>query len=539
MRKIKLISIILAVVLMLGLISGCGVVEVSKFYDTRKVEKSFKQNKAYSTYQRISNESELIGGFGNVLIFKDSYEANYVWTCYDYTKNYVVYSEVYPQSYECAIKYVDCGEHGGVFYTIYTWVDESQIPNYKLIVRDNNGFYIKDYLKHDMATIEKCIPTSNLDLVKINNEFYRIGKDGLYKLVSSFSDASTVPQFTAKNGENYYYINGENILVFDSSLTLKLDFTAPTYADKVNYSIMDNGNVLLQYQYYTSFVEKKYTFVDNNSATPVIMESYILDVDNGELDDVNLDYYVCNVLSRSTIYAKNTNLNFEVIDSDIYNLAVVCEIDDKQIDYTNKLVSLKNNGKLREYVNDLFVGQKPVEIYNNIYYNLPVAVTKNRYVIKNSLNQLLLVDDLGRVIGDITNYDYINNKYIVMDGLIYGFDLKAIADCSQYKIESYYYLQNSFLFSKGEGSLKQYYLFTNNQFVLIADASVDTVTSAYANAILIRNYETGRITAYTENLSVLFTSEADLYLQYVTANGSMVVSGYNSNTQKYETYLIK
>ncbi|MBR1983778.1 MAG: hypothetical protein IKA12_03725 [Clostridia bacterium] len=536
MRKIKIISIILALVLMLGLISGCGVVEVSKFYDTSKVEKTYKKDKAYTTYERIDNDGQLVGCFDNLLLFKKVVENDNVWTYYDSAKKLVLLTESYPTSYHNDLGFVKCGEQG-VVYSIFNWVDENQTSQYKIIIRDLNGVFIKDAVTTDINVINFLIPTVNLDLVKIGNDFYRLDRDDVYSLVARFFDSSVIPEFTAKNGDNYYCINEGNIRIFDKNLTLRLDYTAPTFANNVTYSILDNGNVLFQYQYATSLLEEDYSFV--LSAVPIILESYIIDVDSLEFDDVNLKHYISHLVSRNTLYSEENQLNFEYLESDIYNLAVICEISDKQIDYTNKLVSLKNNGKVKNYYNDLFVGQKPVEPSSKIHYNVPTPVAKDRYIIKNSLDQILLLDGNGRVIGDVTSYDYINNKYIIINGTIFDFSLNALASCNEYEIINSYYLQNSFLFTKTISNTKSYFLFANGEFRSIADGVIDTVSSAYKNVISLMNYETGKITVITENSNILFTTEASLYTSYITKDGNYVVNGYNSNTQKFETYLIK
>ncbi|MBO5714563.1 MAG: hypothetical protein J6R83_03980, partial [Clostridia bacterium] len=530
--------IAMVLVLLVSIFSGCGAVELSKFYNTDRIEKKFKEDVPYTTYSKLSYEDQIVDSFGNVIVFENSNATHNNWTFYDYAKGAVIYTESQPISYEGGIEFVACGEDGGVFYTWFAWVDGNNDEQYKISIHDLNGALIKEQQSKNEEEMRNLLPVENLDFIKIGNEFYRLNSDGEYQLIAKFADAGVVPELTAKNGENYYSIQGDELLVFDNKLNLKLEYSVPTYADDGNMFVLNDGDVLVQYSYAVLPTEGNYTCILDGQ--PTVVKSYFLDVESGKFDEIKLNYLALDVVSKNTIYAENdTGISFDLLDKSIKTLAVIAEIDGKQINYDYKLVSLKSNAKVKEPLDNLFIGQKSVELGAGVTYNVPIAVSKDRYVVENVLGQLLLIDDYGRIVGDITGYDYTNNKYIVINETIYDYELKEIASCKDYELVESCYLQNSFVFKKEVDGVQKYFLFTNGEYKLIGDIASATVRTAYKNALIVKNITSGKTSVYTENLDVMFTTDAEITIVTATLKGGLIVSGYNQTTSKYETYLIK
>ena len=542
MRKFKILSILMCLVLLVSAFTGCGTVEVSKLYDTGKIKKSYEKDVPYSTYSKLSYENKIVESFGNIIVFEDTNATQNIWTFYDYAKGSVVYTETQPASYDVDIEFVSCGENKGVFAMGYTWIDGNGKTQYKIAVRDLNGLLIKDFQSEKESEVEGLVPSSNLDLLKIGNEIYRLNKDDVYELVAKFSDASVIPTFEAKNGDNYYVLDtGKGaVTVYNKKLVMTGCYNFPSYANQLQCFILNNGDVLVQYQVAESLFSDDYTFVDE--MVPITLVTQVIEVDSGEIEDKDLDHVIVGLQSRETLYEDNViPLNYEFLKKNIKNGAIVQEIDDGKLDKTLKVVNLSNSGKIADRFDDVFVGQPNPTIISSTDVNLglPNVINHERFVVSNVAGMITLTDASGRVIGDITAIDKMNNKYIVMNDTIYDYDLKEVASCKDYVILENYYLQNSFVFKKSVDGTLKYFLFTNGEFKLIANAYDVTILSAYKNVLTVKNNTSAKISVYTESLNVMFTTDATISLECVSEDGGLVLYGYNQTTSKYETYIIK
>lgn len=541
MKKLKILSIVMVLVLLVSAFAGCGTVEISKLYDTKKLEDMYEENVPYSTYSKLSYENQIVESFGDIIVFEEENATHYIWTFYNYATGTVVYTDTQPTSYDVDIEFVPVWEEGGVFAICYSWVDGNGKTQYKIAVRALNGALVKEIQTEDILEVEELVPETNLDLLKIGNEFYRENDDGVYELVAKFSDASVIPEFDAKNGETYYVLDSSNktVTTYNKKLVMTGYYTFPSYATNLKSFVMNNGKVLVQYEVVEPIFADDYTFTVGT--TPITLVTKIIDVENGEIDDKELEHVIIGLQSRETFYSDDLMpLNYEILKKSIKNGAIVNEINDGKLDESLKLVNLNNSGKISERFDDIFVGQPAPEISgNDVSLGLPEVITPDRFIAGNVAGMLSLTDAKGRVIGDITAMEAMNSKYFIMNDTIYDLDLKEVAECKDYEIVKSLYLQNSFVFSKNVDGTLKYFLFSNGEFKLIANASDATIQNSYKNVLIVKNNTSSKISVYNESLSVMFTTDANIVIKSASKDGGLVLSGYNATTSKYETYVIK
>ncbi len=538
MKRVKILSVMLAFALIIGTFAGCGGIKISSFYDIDKIAKETDALKIVNKADKLSYEDQIVQSHDDVIVYKSSNATQSTWTFYNYIAKRVIHTETRNLTDNVTIGFVS-NEEEYVFAINSSWMDGNGKTQYKLGVYNSDGTKIKEVQSEKSLDVIGAYPEFNLDLLKIGNEFYRQNK-GAYQLVATFTDGSVVPSFTAKNGKNYYYIQDDETLsiqTFDLNLNLSGYYTFPTYATEINYAILDNGNILVQYLVTESLLEDDYSFVA--SFIPVNLISKIINVENGKTKDVDLKYLVYAVASRNTLYKESPLLlEYDYISDSVNNCAIISEITDKQLDENLKVVSLDNSAKISDRFDNMFVGQPaPEEMFGYYTLNLPMPFTNNRYVVQNVIGQTLLLDEKGNTLGDITGATDVCLKYVIINGSIYDYNLNEVASCKDYDLYEDAYLYNSFIFTKTVDGTLKYYLFTDGQYKHITDFGSATITGSYGNLIVIKNVTTGMVSVYNEKLEVLLTTVAKIS-EITDNNGYTVLHGYNDTTAKYETYIV-
>jgi hypothetical protein len=97
---------------------------------------------------------------------------------------------------------------------------------------------------------------------------------------------------------------------------------------------------------------------------------------------------------------------------------------------------------------------------------LPTEFAENRYTYTTDSGETYLIDATGKTISKFAN-DAIKNakfneKYIVMDGKIYNYDLNEVYDCAANKKEVVDVLGHCIVLRDSVGENKDYHLYTVN-----------------------------------------------------------------------------
>lgn len=327
----------------------------------------------------------------------------------------------------------------------------------------------------------RVTPTTVADLIELDGKCYRVARDGTIAHAFDLGAFSSLPAINAQTDEYYYYvdISSGEVFVYDLSCALIAYYTMPNYATTMQAFPLAGGDVLIQYIVAEAEDAEDYTFLLQGGsyyAAPgkYTMHSLLLNVDRNKTKEIDLDYYILDV-NRAT---DNSWIESYGLDDHSDNIATAVEIKDQRIDTsTNALcaVVLSNGGRVRGELEKLVTAQTTI---------IPTMVGVDRWTVSNADKQQFLVNEKGKVLGEITEKEASNECYYIAHGRLYNYDLSLVYDYKVAELEIYNgyegVMNHGVLLQNGEGELICY---ANNTPVTIAAkgtaCSVYTVTSSY------------------------------------------------------------
>ena len=221
--------------------------------------------------------------------------------------------------------------------------------------------------------------------------------------------------------ENYFYImDEEEIIVYDREFNLVSTWSAPSYAD-ANMSVLNDGNVLVQYTYELDSEATKYDFYEyeDGVTTKYELVSLLYNTVKGSVKELDLDFVVAELVSNEYLQRDAEEENAYYADK-FENLAYICPIVDKQVDYSEDaidLVLMNNKAKV----------QKSLKILDDQAVATPEKVDEDLYSIRLK-NGYALVDGKGNLINVLNSSFRFTNDYIIGEAAIYNFDLTKAYD---------------------------------------------------------------------------------------------------------------
>lgn len=284
-------------------------------------------------------------------------------------------------------------------------------------------------------------PSDACDLIFFDGVCYRITEEGAVDKAFDFSELRQIPDITDKRGDRYYMLDDEELRIYDGQLNLEVRYQAPSYAeDFCNSFILENGDVLVQYQTECNDQEEDYTYVDEGG-TKQRLTSLLIDGKSGKQKDLELEYIVRMLISDLD--------EAEGLNKSIDNLAMIYFIEDRRIDTSDEamtFVSLSNSMKIQGEMNG-YVPGKVMTIE-------PVAL--DRWSVSNSDGQTFLLNEKGKVLGEITNGNIEQGVGIVLGNKIFDWNLELLCDLNQYNPINLWFFEGCVLFRTLDEEIKLY-----------------------------------------------------------------------------------
>lgn len=503
MRKFKLLSFVLVLTLLVGAMSGCFGSSISKIYNTKKVDELMTaEARVLDTEEKLSVEGKCVGTIGtDIAVFESENASQQTLTFYSLSSRTTIASK--SASVESVLDYeeMEVAESDYVFI-VYIVSESDEEETYSFTIYDDKGATIRDFIGLDEEEAEEVYPTTNMDLLKIKDEYLRKNKEGYYATVATVK-GDVIPEFTYKNGKYYYAYNEDSmtLFVFNEELKLARYLELPTHVDDVEWFVMNNGNVLIQYELKVLDTSDDYDYLvenENGSMQPVKLVSKIFNVKRDSLKEVDLDYRIARLVSRDTIVSGNYDYGYnDGAAKSLKNTGYIQEIkEERLVKDVYKYMAFNNKGEISENLDELFEGQE------HGADGVPEIVAVDRYAYTNVLGQSFLLNGKGEVVGDISGYEHMSNKYIIIDDVIYDMNLLQVAECGNY--EYYRRLGSAFVFTKTEttnsDTITKTYLFNNGQFTLIAEkaSSKSYPQVSFSNGLIAVRGEK-QTTYYNEN----------------------------------------
>ncbi|MBQ9099380.1 MAG: hypothetical protein IJY50_08140 [Clostridia bacterium] len=328
-------------------------------------------------------------------------------------------------------------------------------------------------------------PESKLDMIRLNGKVYRENEEGALVEAFAMSDLRDMPDVNRKVGEFYYGMYDEDdmdiILIYDDQLQPLSHYILPSNAimgsqwsditGEYNYmytpfSVLQNGDVLIQYHVQENVMSEEYDYVVNGNK--ISLHTLLLNVERNKTKELELDYAVWVAVAN-----EEENEMLQVINDKVDNIAIVSYIEQEHLDRSYaamKLVSLSNSAKVKgvlEFVEGQLMGDVK-------------RVAENRWVVKTYYGQQLLLNEKGKVLGeDISAMDAYFEGGFVAGSKIYDWDLNEKYDMAADGITAYQsevdvdgafavVLERGVLIYAEQGEV---YLYTNGEVKTIVDGA--------------------------------------------------------------------
>ena len=316
-------------------------------------------------------------------------------------------------------------------------------------------------------------------------------------------------------GGRYYYLSEEMVFVFDETGALLYDYSLPSYADDAHIFVLGNGNLFIQYTY-GALEGEEYDFVRGSGKFKIV--SFLYNLDRNAKTELTLSYLVTQLENSFTdpdFYDKYT--------SRVANLALISEVSDKRIDENRSARYIVLSDNLVELFALSDVAQGAREI---------TRISNDRYLVHTAAGTLL-VDGNSLLVGQLNNYRWISEKYIVTAGHIYNHDLEVIFDMTEDSYTFFSGVGDNLLLSKVIDETAGLYLFREGEEPRYV-CDVSNYRECYAGYAV----QNGSAYRYYDEDGTLLAETAGLinWIYTDTEDGITTAVGYASDSKGRVTY---
>ncbi len=416
MKKLKFLSLVLVVLMLLSALSACGSSKISKVASFDKI-----LNKDYVEEVTVLNSASHIlalDGYSYedasddlALFSKDDALSTF--------RSYIVYN-------------LKNNEVVGTFtgtetlsYNIYLYpymplfvVEATSVVN----LTTTETYTIKDAKGTDIVTKNSPIadPTPFADMYMIDYALYS-EENGVLTKVQDVPENLALSDCDDYTDEYFYVFDDKQAVVYTREFAPVSYWYAPSYVDDANMSLLNNGNILIQYRLPLEDSEKKYDLYEYTSEGNMLkydLVSIIFDVKKGTEKEIELDYAVSYVMSYNSIM---NNLDGEAVfvEDAFENLAYIAPIVDGQVNTSPEVidfVTMDNNGKIK----------KSLKIADAQTAGDFEKIGEDKYLVSTLYGQAV-VDAKGELVYPINNSSLrVEGKYIVGDRAIYDLSMNVV-----------------------------------------------------------------------------------------------------------------
>lgn len=452
----------------------------------------------------------------NVVVFVDNSDSSKTTTVYNVATGETIWSatDTEDAKYTVDFKKVYANDETIVILFVY---EKGKEDAYKVTVYSENGKEIVALNDIDLNTF-KANAWAMEDLLCVKDKLYRISEDGNANAVGSWSELRTKPEYLEKAGDYYVYLDEYSVVIYDSSLNVTATYDAPMYDSASGVSgyvacPLSNGNVIVQYRVYQDIMSKKYDFLMNGNKYKLY--TTLIQAKNGKTKDLNLDYVL-----EGVVY---DGLEAVGLNEKVDNYAIAYAIEDKYVNRninSAKAISLTNKGR----VAGVFEIPAPGVSWTSNFE----LVAQNRWMLSTTDGRNLLLNEKGKVIGEIPYVENANANFFLEDNKIYDWDLNVKLDLNEQKAENIVVMNNSVLFENEDG---EQMIYTKDGVKNLTDKDEPgrsfTRLSGGAYMITDATEADAKYEIYNDQGTLLFTITDSVYTPVVektAENGALLLS---------------
>lgn len=293
-----------------------------------------------------------------------------------------------------------------------------------------------------------------------------------FRLDKSYNIFSTKPTVKVVGSYMYEEIKEDDDLkvinIYDSTYGYIATYEIP-FADKLEYFILGNGNILVQGRIELPYDAEDYDLYEVGSEiVKYNLFTEVFKLEDKKVKKIDCDYIISDVTNKLSSENYVFNETFE-------NVIEATEIiENRENKAQKKQYSMSNVGKIEDNIPSVIANQVEVS-----YSGVP-----GYYKAKDIAGNYYIVDEDGTVYGDITRYIKNNsivsektNKHFILDGALYNFNLKLLEDVSDYSV--YATSRNYVFFYENVDSAINYYVYRNNKQGIELIATTDNNERLY------------------------------------------------------------
>ncbi len=411
MKKIKVLSLVLLVVMVFLALTACG--------NSSKVSSASSFNNLYDSKfiptDEIYDKADAITDAENSLCSKSSEEF-----------------AVFTSGAEGALKYkVYSFATGSVLKTFTSSVDEvfavelcGDLPAF-FVTKTKLATSVATYTLYDangetLATSDENLgsPIVFDDTIIYGRTIYELDKKG--NLVES---EEVIPEnidvFVCDYWNDKYVYEMDtadgsfSLLVADRRFNPVSSWSAPSFAKNIEAFVLVNGNVFVQYIKELDANVAEYDFfeyTEEGNVQKFDLVTLVINAKNGTEKSIDADYVVSGIISYNEI-AHSTALA-DVYNDGMGNLAFITRIVDGQIDNSDASLDIV-------LLNNDCTSAKSLKIVDQQTASLPTKLGKNVFMVATDYGYAIVKAN-GNLIHAITNSDIsANAEYVIGEKAIY------------------------------------------------------------------------------------------------------------------------
>lgn len=416
--------------------------------------------------------------------------------------------------------------------------------------KDTQDIISTAYTAYDAAGTQLATSTSEFperytfaDLIVFNYVAYKEDvKTGALTKQSEVSEFAQLDDCDIWNDEYYYVGTDETLLVYDHSFKVVASWSVPSYAaESLNYSVLNDGKVFIQYTYALDSDAKKFDFyeIEEGETVKYDIVSLILNPEKNTVKEKECDVVISKIMSNTLLRQMEkmmgaSDANNSRISDKFENIAIIVPIVDKKLDESSAacdIVLMDNNLNIK----------KSLKTVENQDLTLADKVADNLYAIELK-EGFALVDEDSKIINVINNSSIeLLEDYIVGETAIYNYDLTKAYDLIANDAEIVTNLGDSILVRANKTTgYDMILLYEGKQttvysYSAVTDDTLDpipTTTFDYneqGEFFCIHNAASGDYTYYNAENEIITTTQKDLEVSSSSAYGSVLLSGTNEN----------
>ena len=445
----KILSLSLTLIMLAMLFSGCGVfgskgISVGEFYSNYTEEPAW-------LYQTATNITELAGkttatsiGYASdssLIALSDVGEAKTDIIVYSLEKNQNVHTFTINNEDIYTIEFMNI--FGNDFFTVIHGVKRTDGFDFSTTLYNKNGEQIaraKGIHAYTTSSLGEALKldfsiTCEANLIRFDKTIFKVSEDGNATILKEKNNFTLdLPDVDFYNGTYYITETDASFVVYDTNLEFvsnwKYKFADHDGID-YDYFILSDGTILFQSFEVLPEDAKDYDYCEDGKKIKVT--TLLIDPKKGTEKSIKVDFLINEIVALDAIESDGENyLEYTGISEKYDNLAHITYIEDKKM-ANAAIVTLNNNGGIKsELFTDLPMienGEMPYIFSSGIFYYYTINDT---VILINAENEKIM-----EVSTSAFNDMELNDSYIVLDGVIYDYNLRVVYDFGAENYELY------------------------------------------------------------------------------------------------------